>query len=120
MPFLLIFLLTALAQYFIPWWGMAAVIPFAVAAWRSRSAGGAFGAGFLAVGLLWLLVAGWQSHANDNLLADRMAQVLPLGGSTTLLLAVTALLGGLVGGISAWAGYLARAAFSPKMSPSRN
>ncbi len=113
MPFLLIFLLTAVAQYVLPWWGVVAVVPFAVAAWRSKSAGGAFGAGFLAVGLLWLLVAFWKSHANDNLLAGRMAGVLPLGGSTALLLVVTAVLGGVVGGVAAWAGYLGRAALQP-------
>lgn len=110
MLFLLILILTAIVQYLVPWWGVVAVVPFAVAAWRARSAGGAFGAGFLSIALLWLLVAGWQSHANDHLLAGRMAQVLPLGGSTGLLLVVTALLGGLVGGISAWAGYLGRRA----------
>lgn len=103
-------LLTALAQYLLPWWGVVALVPFAVAAWRARSAGGAFGAGFLSVALLWAVVAGWQSQANDHLLAGRMAQVLPLGGSSALLLVVTALIGGLVGGTAAWAGYLGRRA----------
>lgn len=102
--------LTAVAQYLVPWWGVVAFVPFAVAAWRARSAGGAFGAGFLSIALLWLLVAGWQSQANDHLLAGRMAQVLPLGGSTPLLLALTAFVGGLVGGTAAWAGYLGRRA----------
>jgi hypothetical protein len=110
MLFLLIFLLTALAQYLLPWWGVVAVVPFAVAAWRARSAGGAFGAGLLAVGLLWLAVAFWHSHANGGVLATRMAGVLPLGGSSALLLVVTALVGGLVGGTAAWAGYLGRQA----------
>lgn len=107
-------LLTALAQYFVPWWGVVALVPFAVAAWRARSAGGAFGAGFLSIALLWAVAAGWQSQANDHLLAGRMAQVLPLGGSTVLLLVVTALLGGLVGGTAAWAGYLGRRAVAGK------
>ncbi|MCY7349262.1 MAG: hypothetical protein LH606_01155 [Cytophagaceae bacterium] len=111
MPFLLILLLTAAVQYFLPWW-MIAVVPFAIACWRSRSAGGAFGAGFLAIALLWAIVAFLQSHANDNLLADRMAHLLPLGGSTLTLLLLTALLGGLVGGVAAWAGYLSRRAFA--------
>jgi len=108
--FLLMLLLTALAQYLLPWWGVVALVPFAVAAWRARSAGGAFGTGFLSVALLWGLVAGWQSFTNDHLLAGRMAQVLPLGGSSALLLALTALIGGLVGGTAAWAGYLGRRA----------
>lgn len=111
MLFLLILLLTAVAQYFLPWW-MIAVVPFAVACWRSRSAGGAFGAGFLAIALLWAGVAFWQSNANDNLLAGRMANLLPVGGSTLVLLLLTALLGGLVGGVAAWAGYLSRRALT--------
>lgn len=114
MLFLLILILTAIAQYLVPWWGVVALVPFAVAAWRARSAGGAFGAGFLGIALLWLLVAGWQSFANDHLLAGRMAQVLPLGGSSVLLLTATALLGGLVGGMAAWAGYLGRRAMAKK------
>ena len=114
MLFLLILILSAVAQYFVPWWGVVALVPFAVAAWRARSAGGAFGAGFLSIALLWGLGAGWQSFANDHLLAGRMAQVLPLSGSAALLLAVTALIGGLVGGTAAWAGYLGRQAVTRK------
>ena len=102
-------------QLFLPWW-MITPLCFALAAWRGLSGGRSFVAGFLGIGLGWLLLASWLSLRNEGLLAHRVAQLLPLGGQGWLLVVVTAVIGGLVGGLAALAGAWLRQAVAPKAS----
>ena len=62
-----------------------------------------FLAGFLAIGLLWLIKAGITDAASSSDLADRVAQIFPLKEKSLLYL-VMVVLGGLVGGFAAMAG----------------
>jgi hypothetical protein len=109
---LLILVLGFLLQMFLPWW-IVTPLCFVLAAWQAETAGRAFGAGLLGIGLNWLVPAAWLTIQNHGLLAHRVAQLLPLGGSATLLVLVTALLGGLVGGLAALAGFWTRQAIFP-------
>ncbi|WP_375435860.1 hypothetical protein [uncultured Hymenobacter sp.] len=111
--FLLISLLAAVAQLFLPWWVITPLC-FALAAWRNLSGGRSFVAGFLGVGVGWLVLASWLSFRNEGLLAHRVAQLLPLGGQGWLLVVATAVIGGLVGGLAALAGAWVRQAVTPK------
>jgi hypothetical protein len=107
--FAILFLATLLAQLFLPWW-TAAVVPFAVAFWLAQSPAEAFGKGTLAVSLLWLF-ASWYSHfSSAGILTTQVANVLPLKGNSGLLIALTAVLGGLVGGLGAWSGACCKSA----------
>ena len=110
--FLLIFVLAALAQWLLPWWS-AAVVALVLAFWLPRPGGRAFLAGFGAVGLGWLLLAGWLHVQADGRLSQRVAELLPLHGNGWLLVLVTAVLGGLVGGFAALSGAWLRQAFQP-------
>jgi len=107
MRFLLAVLLTAalafLAGRFLPWWSIA-IVAFLVALFLMQHLGRAFLAGFVGIFLLWSLLALWIDVKNDSLLSVKMAQVLPLGGSSFLLMMVTAVVGGLVGGLAALTG----------------
>lgn len=100
---LLIFGLTSAAQLVLPWWSLA-VVAFAGGLALAPTGRAAFGAGFGGAGLSWLLPAMWLAHQNQCLLAHRVAELLPLGGSATALIVVTALVAGLVGGLAALAG----------------
>ncbi|UOG75293.1 hypothetical protein MTX78_01540 [Hymenobacter tibetensis] len=114
--FVLILVLAFVGQLFLPWW-VITLLCFGLAAWRGLSGGRSFLAGFLGIGLGWVLLAGWLSVRNDGLLAHRVAQLLPLGGQGWLLVLVTAVLGGLVGGLAALAGaWLRQAAVAPTHS----
>lgn len=113
--FLLILGFAFVAQLFLPWWVITPLC-FALAAWRGLSGGRSFVAGFLGVGLGWLLLASWLSLRNEGLLAHRVAQLLPLGGQGWLLVIVTAVIGGLVGGLAALAGAWLRQAVTPRAS----
>ena len=101
--FLLILILAAVAQLFLPWW-IVAPVSFLLAAGLGRTGGRSFLAGFAGVGLGWAAAAAWLNVGNDGVLAHRLAQLLPLGGSSWALVLVGAVVGGLVGGVAALAG----------------
>lgn len=119
-PWLLLLLILVLAsavQLDLPWWSLA-VVAFAAGFLMAPTAWAAFGAGFGGAGLSWLIPAAWLAYQNDGLLAGRVAQLLPLGGSAVALLAVTGVVAGVVGGLAALAGTWLRQAVRPLPQPS--
>ena len=103
---ILIALLSAAAEVFLPWWGIA-VVSFIVSLFVSLRPGKAFLAGFLGIALFWLTAACIHELTNDHILSAKMAALFHLPNYVIFIL-VTALIGGLVGGLSAWAGALIR------------
>lgn len=112
MKFLTATILTALLSFisglFLPWWGIA-IAALAVAAIIHQKTGKAFLAGLLGVFLLWAGLAWWMDMRNNSVLSQKVASVLPLGGSAWALILVTGFIGGLVGGFAAIAGSSLRA-----------
>jgi len=112
MKFLFAILLTALIGFigglYLPWWSIA-IAAFLVAAMVHQKAGKAFIAGFLGIFLLWAVLAFWINIKNEGILATKIASVLPLGGSDIVLILVTGLIGGLIGGSAALGGSFLRA-----------
>lgn len=90
-----------LSLYF-PWYAYA--VAFGVLAYLMNMQQKAFLKGFLSGALLWLGSAIWMHQSNPSSLPGKMASVLPLGGKTWLLFLVTAVIGGLVGGLWTLAG----------------
>lgn len=109
---LLTLLLATAAQLVLPWWSLA-VVAFAVGLGLAPTGRTAFVAGAGGAALSWLLPAAWLTHQNGGLLAHRMAQLLPLGGSASALVAVAGLVAGLVGGLAAVTGAWFSAALRP-------
>lgn len=112
MKFIVALLLTAFLGYvaclFLPWWGFA-ITSFIVAVAIVQKPGYAFLAGFIALLLLWGIFAFILDEANNHLLSQKVAQILPLQGSYIALILVAALVGGLVSGMAALTGsYLRR------------
>jgi hypothetical protein len=58
----------------------------------------------LGVFLLWAIVALWIDLKNESILSHKIAQIFPLGGSSFLLILVTAVIGALVSGFAAMSG----------------
>ena len=106
---ILIFVLAAAAQLDLPWWSVA-LVGFAVGLGIAPTGKAAFWAGFVGAGLSWLVPAAWLAYQNDALLARRVAQLLPLGGSALALVVITGVVAGLVGGVATLAGAWLRAA----------
>lgn len=107
MKFLVAIVLTSILAFisglFLPWWGIA-ITSLLVAVLIHQKAGKAFLSGLLGVMLLWVGLAWWIDMKNNGVLSKKIAQLLPLGGNVILLILVTGLLGGLVGGFAAMTG----------------
>ena len=108
MKFLVALLLTALLSFlagiYLEWWWFFAVIAFVVALLVHQKAGKAFLAGFLGLFILWAGLACWIDMKNESILSSKIAQLLPLEGSSILLILVTGIIGGLLAGFAAMSG----------------
>jgi hypothetical protein len=107
MRFVLSVLLTAVLSFltglFLPWWSIA-VIAFLVGLLIPQRMGMAFLAGFTGIFILWGVLALWIDIKNNSILSHKISELFKLGGSSVLLILVTAFIGGLVGGFAAIAG----------------
>ncbi len=103
---ILIALLSGVAENFFSWWSIA-VVSFIVAVFFSQKPGKSFLSGFCGVAVFWLVACLMHDMVNDHILSMRMAVLFHLP-NYRLFIAVTVLIGGLVGGLSAWAGSLIR------------
>ncbi len=105
--YLVAILLTALLSFvsglYLPWWGIA-IAAFITSVLIPQRPFYSFLSGFIGVFLLWEILAWWIDNKNNGILSQKIAQVLPLGGSTVLLILVTSLVGALVAGCAALAG----------------
>ena len=90
-----------------PWW-MFAVGAFIAGISIKQRAYAAFFAGFLSVFLLWAFLIWQMDAANNGLFSSKMAAVLPLGGSSALLLLLSAAIGGITAGLAAATGSFLR------------
>lgn len=102
------------AGLFFPWWSLAPIC-FVAAVLTGLKGGSSFLAGFLAIGLLWFVLAWWRNLANDAILATRMSQLFFHRSNPYLVMGLSACLGGWVGGISALAGSLIRVRRKPRL-----
>ncbi len=100
---LLIAVLSFIAGLYLPWWSLAIVSLFVILLIPMRS-GKAFLSGFLGIFILWALLAVWVDIKNEGILSKKIASLFPLGGSSVLLILITALVGAIVGGFGALTG----------------
>lgn len=100
---ILILLLSFIAGLYLPWWSIA-IVAFLVSLLIPQSIGKSFLAGFLGIFLLWGLLALWIDIKNESVLSGKIAQLFPIGGSSVLLILITALVGALVAGFAAMSG----------------
>ncbi len=104
MKFFIAILLTALLGYaaplYFPWWSFA-VTSFIVAVFIHQKPLKAFAGGFIALLLLWGIHAYIIDNANEHILSQKIANVLPLGGASSVLILITAFVGAIVSGFAA-------------------
>ena len=109
---LLIIVLAFLLQQFLPFWGLALGGFLAGIILPAKTGPGSFVAGFFAGLFLWAGMAYFQQAGDAGALADHVSGLMGAGSKWTLL-AVTALLGGVLGGMSCMSGYFLRSLVSP-------
>ena len=105
---LLVAALAYLAGLWLPWWSIA-IVAFLVGLLIPQSPGSGFLSGFLGIFIMWAIVAFWIDSKNQGILSKKIAELLPLGGSSVLLVLVTAFVGGLVAGFAGMSGSSLRA-----------
>ena len=113
MKFIVVVSLTALLGYAAPlyftWWSFA-ITSFVITLLIQQKAYMSFIATFLGLFLLWAIMAIIIDSANNHLLSHKIAMLLPLSGSSSVLILITAFIGGLVSGFAGVTGSLARKA----------
>jgi hypothetical protein len=118
--YVLSILVTALLAFvtglYMPWWGIA-IAAFLVSAAIPQKPAFSFLSGFLGVFLLWEVLAWWIDSKNNGILSQKIASILPLGGSSVLLIVITSIIGALVAGFSALAGSYLRRLIYPVPPP---
>jgi hypothetical protein len=117
MKFFVSILLTALVAFacglYFPWWSIA-IASFIVAMLVVQRPLWSFLAGFIAVFVLWLLLVLQINAANDGILAHRIGLIIGVGEPALMM--ITALIGGIVGGLGALTGSLLSSFFSAKQN----
>ncbi|GEM_PF-1142865 len=89
---------------------IAVVLPLVIMVSMQIPGRRAFGAGFIGVAFLWLVLILIKDVPNHHILSSRMAGLLGLPNSAMFIL-VNVLLGGLIGGLSGWSGAVLNKAF---------
>ena len=101
-----ILVLGFITQAFLPWWTIALVAALIGASFKYTNIQSYF-VGFLGVFLLWGVYAAVINHTNDGILASKIGDMFG-GLSAIQMVIVTALMGGFLGGFSAFTGKLGR------------
>ena len=114
MKFIISILLVALLTYSIgiygnlPWWSFV-ITNLLIAVAIPQKPLMAFAAGAIGVGLLWAGLALGIDLANNHILSTKVATILPLKGSYSSLIILTALVGAILGGLASLTGSFVRA-----------
>ena len=101
---IVVLVLSWLLQLFLPWWTMA-IGAFATGLAFQQSGFKSFVAGLLGVGLLWFAMAWYIDSSTGSILSSKVAAIFPTK-TVGLLMLITAILGGLVGGLASMSGGL--------------
>ncbi|MBK7344003.1 MAG: hypothetical protein IPJ06_13480 [Saprospiraceae bacterium] len=111
---LTIMALTFLSGPWLPWWTIAPLAAGVCFLIRSRPMK-ALAQGVVAGGLLWGGLAFFRDQANDHLLSSQIGTLFQ-GVSPAVVIAITAVLGGLVAGLGALTGASLREVFQVRHS----
>ena len=106
---IIILVLGSIAQYFFPFWSIAVVAALVGFFFKYENSAASFAAGTAAVTLLWASYAGFLNSANAGQFAGQIGQLFKVGQG--YLIPATGLIGGLLGGMGAQTGTLARKLF---------
>lgn len=91
----------------LPWWSFL-ITNFIISVVFLQKPINAFLSGALGIGLLWLILSLVIDDQNQHLLSTKVANILPLKGSFSKLIAITTLIGFLLGGFASLTGSFVR------------
>ncbi|WP_346239510.1 hypothetical protein ABDK00_007315 [Niabella insulamsoli] len=89
-----------IAGRYFPWWSLA-IVAFLVSLLIAQRPLTSFISGFLALFLVWLILALLINAENGSILANRVGGMLGIGQQPVMLAVLSAFIGGLVAGFAA-------------------
>ena len=104
---ILIALVSFAACLYLPWWTIA-IVAFLIAVVINQKPFPSFLAGFIAVFILWTILAAVISSANEHALAQKFSMLILKSNKSNLLILLTGFIGGLVAGLAALTGSFMR------------
>ncbi|MGH1434811.1 MAG: hypothetical protein ACRBG0_10160 [Lewinella sp.] len=108
-------LLMVILHQFLPWYAIVIAGLLFGAFAPVASAGKAFAYGLLAGAIVWGAYSGFLNYNNDSILATRIGNMLG-GLNAWIMVVITALLGGIYGGLGSLVGFWGRQLFEQKDS----
>jgi len=121
MRFTIVLLLAAVTSYFavmvMPWW-ICMLLSFIIILLLPMKSGKAFLAAALGTAIAYIIMSIPTDMANDHILSSKMAVLFFHLSSYPLMIAVTALIGGITSGLGAWMASALRLLFIKKNIPS--
>ncbi|MDW3210814.1 MAG: hypothetical protein R8N23_13140 [Reichenbachiella sp.] len=113
---ILISTLTYLLGLIAPWW-LAIIAAALVAFFMPGNNFNAFLSGFMGVGLVWMVMA-WKVDVETNsIMSNKMVQIFPVD-DVSMLIIITAIIGGMAGALGAFTGNSFRQIFVKKKEKS--
>ena len=108
------FLSTLICGWIFPWW-WPALAAYAVGFWMAKRSDSPFFVGFTGTAVAWIAWAVYLDWRNHHLLSGRIAVLFHLPSAYAVLV-LTGLIGGLTGGLAAWAGFSLGNYLKPKFA----
>jgi hypothetical protein len=102
--------LGAIAQTFLPWWS-SVVVAVIVELILGKGDGTSFFSGFYGVAIPWMILATLIDVNSDSLLTVQVLQLFKLPEFSIVMIIITGLFGGLIAGMGSLSGGWIRAAF---------
>lgn len=96
-------MLATLAQVFLPWWWLVAVVAFGVELALGKGDKLGFFSGFYGIAIPWMLYAAYIDQQNGSILAHRILDLFSLPKFAFVLIIITGLVGGITGGVASMA-----------------
>jgi len=90
-----------------PWWGILPVC-LIIGLLTSNVNHSPFLAGFLALFLIWAGFSWWIDVQNHSILSERVIRLFPVPHHSSVLILITGILGGLIGGMATLTGHTFR------------
>ena len=108
---ILVAVLGSVAQMYLPWWS-AVVIALAVEAIAGKANSTAFFSGFYGIAIPWMILSGYIDFHNQSILSVQILEMFKLPPYGFVMVVVTGLLGGLIGGFASVVGSWIRQAIT--------
>lgn len=111
MRIILISVLVSVGQVYLPWW-IIGIVALLVEVTVGKGDATKFYSGFYGVAIPWIALAAYIDYNSDSILTVRILEMFKLPTYGFVMVIITGLLGGLVGGLSSTVGGWIRQAIS--------